>query len=332
MPVRKLCPAKFKHLFSAQTSPFISKVFCNYFIFKLHVNIIIVHKYFILLFACISANIAYCQNHLRYFKITSHYTSFPDTGRAEGHLYDSVFYSTPEHYSDSSVLIITPEHFNAGNSVDLIFWFHGWNNNIDTAIIKYGLARQFEQSKINAVLVLAETAKNSPDSYGGKLEYENTFAMLASDVINKLVKEKLISKKSKPGNILLMGHSGAYRVMAHILDNGNLPVSEVVLFDALYADTESFIKWITANSDHRFINIYTDHGGTLEETKSMIQQLNAMQVPLDSEEETQLTNNELQSNRVMFIHTTQQHDYIIQNPDNFKLYLENSPFLKKESK
>lgn len=288
------------------------------------------HKYFILFLASISANVSYSQTHLHYFKITSHYTSFPDTGRAAGHLYDSVLYSTPAHYSDSSVLIITPEHFNANNSADLIFWFHGWNNNIDTAVIKYGLARQFEQSKINAVLVLAETAKNSPDSYGGKLEQTNTFAMLVTDVLNKLAGEKLISKNCKPGNILLMGHSGAYRVMAHILDNGNLPVSEVVLFDALYANTESFMKWITVNNDHRFIDIYTDHGGTLDETKNMMQELSAKNILFDSTEETQLTNDALRSNRILFIHSVHQHDYIIQNPDNFKLYLENSPFLKKE--
>jgi len=288
------------------------------------------HKYFILFLASISANVSYSQTHLQYFKITSHYTSFPDTGRAAGHLYDSVLYSTRAHYSDSSVLIITPEHFNANNSTDLIFWFHGWNNNIDTAVIKYGLARQFEQSKINAVLVLAETAKNSPDSYGGKLEQTNTFAMLVTDVLNKLAGEKLISKNCTPGNILLMGHSGAYRVMAHILDNGNLPVSEVVLFDALYANTESFMKWITVNNDHRFIDIYTDHGGTLDETKNMMHELSAKNILFDSTEETQLTNDALRSNRILFIHSVHQHDYIIQNPDNFKLYLENSPFLKKE--
>src|SRR5258706_15534544 len=157
------------------------------------------YKSLIFLFAvCISCNASYSQDHLRYFKITSPYTSFPDTGRASGHLYDSVMYSAAEHYSDSSVLLISPAHLNAGASVDLIFWFHGWNNNIDTAIIKYGLARQFEQSKVNAVMVLAETAKNSPDSYGGKLERQNTFAMLVHEVLNKLAKERVISTKCKP--------------------------------------------------------------------------------------------------------------------------------------
>jgi|SRR5690242_4864021 len=122
---------------------------------------------FVLLLSCA---IAFCQIPLDQFKITSSYTSFPDTGRANGHLYQNVLYDAGNHYSDSSVIIITRKNFVPKKKVDMIFWFHGWNNNIDTALIEYGLSRQFAEANVNAVLVLAETAKNSPDSYGGKLE------------------------------------------------------------------------------------------------------------------------------------------------------------------
>ena len=33
---------------------------------------------------------------------------------------------------------------------------------------------------------MAETAKNSPDSYGGKLEQPNMFLLLVTDVLNEL--------------------------------------------------------------------------------------------------------------------------------------------------
>ena len=82
--------------------------------------------------------------------------------------------------------------------VDMIFWFHGWNNNIDTALIEYGLSRQFAEANVNAVLVLAETAKNSPDSYGGKLEQKNTFHNLVNDVLEKAGKhERYKGKRSR---------------------------------------------------------------------------------------------------------------------------------------
>jgi hypothetical protein len=128
---------------------------------------------FFILLSTYTASIG--QDQISQFKITSSHTAFPDTGRMKGHLYNDVLYSTADHYSDSSVIIITPKNFNTKKKVDMIFWFHGWNNNIDSALTRYGLLRQFAEAGTNAVLILAETAKDAPDSYGGKLEQQNTF-------------------------------------------------------------------------------------------------------------------------------------------------------------
>jgi hypothetical protein len=266
---------------------------------------------------------------LNQFKITSSHTSFPDTGRSNGHVYNKVLYDAAGHYSDSSVIIITPKNFVPKKKVDMIFWFHGWNNNIDSALIKYGLSRQFAEAGTNAVLVLAETAKDAPDSYGGKLEQKNTFRKLVNDVLQKLVSMHVISAGDRVGNVILAGHSGAYRVMANILQNGNVPVNEVILFDALYANTDQFIDWLTASRHHRFIDLYTNHGGTLDETKNMMSRLNNLNVRVDSLEEENVTPAVIRNNKIVFIHTPHEHDYIIQHPDNFKLFIENSPFLRK---
>jgi hypothetical protein len=270
-----------------------------------------------------------CQVQLNQFRITSSHTSFPDTGRMQGHLYNDSLYNTADHYSDSSVIIITPKNFVANKKVDMIFWFHGWNNNIDSALIRYGLSRQFAESGTNAVLVLAETAKDAPDSYGGKLEQKNTFNKLVADVLQKLMSMHVISASDRTGNVILAGHSGAYRVMANILQNGNVPVNEVILFDALYTDTDKFLTWLTANKDNRFINLYTNDGGTFDETKNMMSQINSLNLPADSLEETDVTPGIIQNNKIIFIHTLHAHNDIIQHPDNFKLFIENTPFLKK---
>src|SRR6478672_5142004 len=153
------------------------------------------------------------------FHFTSQHTSFPDTGRAKGHVYDSVLYDGATHYSDSSVLVLVPPHFSPDKKVEMVFWFHGWRNNIDTAIVFYELGKQFISSKTNAVLVMAETAKNSPDSYGGKLEQPGMFSLLVTDVLNQLKQRKLIAAKGTAGAITLAGHSGGYRVIAKILQN-----------------------------------------------------------------------------------------------------------------
>jgi len=261
------------------------------------------------------------------FHIRSSNTSFPDTARAKGHLYDKVLYDAATHYSDSSVLIIVPKNLDVKKSVDLVFWFHGWRNNIDSATERYQLTRQFLASNLNAVLVLAETAKDSPDSYGGKLENEGVFKALVVDVMIGLKAKQLVPLKCHPGHILLAGHSGAYRVMAHILKNGEMPVNEVVLFDALYAETDKFMNWITADGSHRFIDIYTDHGGTDEETRRLMKLLDTAKQSYVFGEENELTPQLLKENRLVFIHSPHEHDKIIANPDNFLLYLLNEPFL-----
>lgn len=282
--------------------------------------------YFLLIFLF---SVGICQVPLHQFKITSSHTSFPDTGRMKGHLYNDSLYSTVDHYSDSSVVIIIPENFDAKKKADMIFWFHGWNNNIDSALTSYGLSRQFAESGVNAILVLAETAKDAPDSYGGKLGEENTFNKLVKDVLQKLVSVHVISARCRAGNIILAGHSGAYGVIANILQNGNIPVNEIILFDALYADTDKFLNWLKGDKNHRFINLYTNNGGTYNETKEMMRRVKDLNIPEDSVEETEVTAAMLQSNKIIFIHTFHEHNNIIQHPDNFKLFLDNTIFLSK---
>ena len=141
--------------------------------------------------------------------------------------------------------------------------------------------------------------------------------------------KNLIGKNCTSGHILLAGHSGAYRVMARIIQNGQVPVDETILFDALYAETEKFMAWIKANDSHRFIDIYTDHGGTDDETRGMMKLLDTARIGYVSTEEKAVTPQLLQANRLVYIHSLNEHDKIIANPDNFLLYFMNEPFLKK---
>ena len=260
--------------------------------------------------------------------ISSHNTSFPDTGRRAGHLYDSVLYDAAGHYSDSSVAILVPDRLPKTENLNIVFWFHGWRNNIDTALSYYHLEQQFLAADPNAILVLAETARNSPDSYGGKLEQRGVFSALTEDVLTELKKRKLISKSCAASHIILAGHSGAFRVIAKILQNGGLSVKEVDLFDALYSQTEIFNDWIKKDAGNRFINWYTNEGGgTDEESLKFMELLKNEGMMFLLSEEKDLTPAILRSNRILFVHSARAHNDIIFNPDNFRLLLENTPFL-----
>jgi len=264
-------------------------------------------------------------------RISSSFTAFPDTARAGGHIYDKVLYTAAEHYSDSSVLIIVPPQLKPGRQVDIIIWFHGWRNNIDSAAAYFELIKQFMASNRNAVLVLPETTRNAPDSYGGKLEQKDVFKNLLNDVLNKLQTEKMISKRTKAGNIVLAGHSGAFRVMAYILQNGGVEVSQVILFDGLYSQVDKYTAWIQANPSHQFINLYTNKGGGTDGVSDkMMQLLSEKNIPFISAEEKDVHTPMLKTNQVIFIHSLKEHNDVINRPDhNFRLYLENSTALKE---
>jgi len=282
-----------------------------------------------LLFLLLQADLSFAQTEY-IFRITSAYTSFPDTARAIGHRYNNVLYNAAEHYSDSSVLIIVPPQLKVKKQVDLVFWFHGWRNTIDSSAEYFELAKQFLASNRNAVLVLPESAKNAPDSYGGKLEQKDIFKLLLQDVLDKLKLEKIIGKRTEAGSIVLAGHSGAFRVMAYILQNGGVEVKQTILFDGLYSQVDKFTNWIQAAPSHRFVNLYTNKGGGTDEvSEKMMQELREKNIPFINPGEKEVNASMLRSNQVIFIHSLKEHNDVMNRPDkNFQLFIENSPVLK----
>ncbi len=261
----------------------------------------------------------------RIIHFTTSHSSFPDTGRISGHLYDSVLYTNAEHYSDSSVLLVIPKQFQKTNKVDLVFWFHGWRNNIDTAADFYKLSKQFVASKRNAILVLSETARNAPDSYGGKLEQPGMFRALVNDVMNELEKRGVVSPDAKSSHILLAGHSGAFRVIAYILQNGQVAVQEVFLFDALYSQLDKYLNWIYQDQSNHFVHWFTNHGGGTDEmSDTMMVQLKEHHSEYTLVEEGAINSEVIRNNRILFVHSLREHNVIINDPDDFQLLLENS--------
>jgi hypothetical protein len=228
-------------------------------------------------------------------------------------------------------MLVVPKDLKPSKKVDLFFWFHGWHNNIDTAAVFYGLVRQFAASHRNAVLVLAETAKNAPDSYGGKLEQPSVFKALVNDVMDELKANKIVSTKAKSGNIILGGHSGAYRVIANILQNGQQPVQEVFLFDALYAELDKYMAWMKQAKRNHFIHWFTNKGGGTDSmSDTLMAQLTSQHIAYTLVEEAAVTPAILKANKILFVHSPREHNVIINNPDDFELLLRGSWWLRGE--
>lgn len=236
---------------------------------------------------------------------------FPHSRRNAGHTYSDSLYRFEEHYNDSSVAIFVPDHFIPGKTIDLVFYFHGWGNSIQKSLENFDLLNQFSASHKNAIFVFPEGPKNAPDSFGGKLEEKDVFKALVGDVLNFLKHEKKIDTTT-PGKIILSGHSGAYRVISFILNRGGLSdqISEVYLFDALYAGEAKYAHWLTQYQG-RFVNIVTPDGGTYGESENFLNNLEDWGVPFQRYDKNDVSLSELRQEKVVTIFTSLGHSEVI---------------------
>jgi len=245
---------------------------------------------------------------------------FPDTERDSGHVYRNNHYSQLEHYNDSTTLVFIPDYLELENEIDIVVYFHGWNNNVDSVLSKFNLIEQFHSSSRKGVLVMPEGPKNAPDSFGGKLEETGRFKLFVDEVITKLKNELELKLDFK--NISLAGHSGAYRVIAYILLRGGVTesIKEIIIFDGLYGDVEKYSYWL----DHfngRFINIYTLNGGTKRESENLMKCLESWGIPFAIINEDSFTKEQLRSERIIFISSSLSHNEVISSQNQFKRFL-----------
>ena len=261
------------------------------------------------------------QEHGQLLKLQLSSAPFPHPRRATGHTYGKQFFPAEKHYNDSTVAVFIPGGFRSTDAVDFVVHIHGWWNNVDTALSRYLLPRQFFESGKNAILVVPEGPRNAPDSFGGKLEDPGGFKRFIDDVALALFQNKTIATRTV-GNVILSGHSGAYHAISYALMQGGMPekIREVYLFDALYGQTEKFAHWIDRYAG-KMVVIYTDSGGTRDETESLMEDLRAWNTPSFAAEETALSQTDLLNHRLLFLHTDLGHDMVMHYRMQFRAYL-----------
>jgi len=251
---------------------------------------------------------------------------FPHPARGGGHKYKDKVYPAKTHYSDSTVAIFVPKSFQETGQVDFVVHFHGWYNTVAGTLRQYQLIEQLVESGKNAVLVVPEGPHNAPDSFGGKLEDPDGFKKFMDEVVTSLNQRGGFKDKDfSIGNIILSGHSGGYRVLSAILDRGGLSakVKEAWLFDALYAETDRFLAWW--DKEHgRLINIYTNGGGTKDDSEAMMTRLKQRGTKFLATEDTQTTPQELKTNKLIFLHTDLGHNDVLEKRKTFGQFLKTS--------
>ncbi|NNM66959.1 MAG: hypothetical protein HKM06_02980 [Spirochaetales bacterium] len=250
---------------------------------------------------------------------------FPCSRRDEGFDADGVHYSFKKHYDDSTVEVFIPRGWTDRSALNLVFFFHGWYSSVQDSLSRFDLVSQFFHSRVNALLVVPETARDVPDSFGGKLESSGGFQTLVHQILARLAQEGLIHHQNL-GRVILAGHSGAYHVIGEILRRGGLTshIGEVILFDGLYGSLPYFEDWVDRRHG-RFVSIFTEEGDAVSYSYAMIDDLVKRGIPLLLEKESDEKNPVPAGVRAVFYRSRRDHYDVVAQARQFQLLLQNSP-------
>ncbi|HTB83293.1 MAG TPA: D-alanyl-D-alanine carboxypeptidase, partial [Candidatus Sulfotelmatobacter sp.] len=250
---------------------------------------------------------------------------FPHPDRAAGHKYHNDLYSAAEHYSNSDVALFIPKNFRATDKIDFVVHFHGWRHTVASTLPEYKLIEQLSDSGKNAILIVPQGPYNAPDSFDGKLCDTNGFARFMAEAMDKLRAAGVAAADAQVGRVIISGHSGGYGALMAIADHGGMSdnIREIWIFDALYAGTENFVAW-QKNENGRLLDIYTDHGGTKEDSESMMAGYQTNGVSFVSLEDTNSAVADLQKEKIVFIHTDLAHDETVYRRKEFEEFLKTS--------
>ena len=185
-----------------------------------------------------------------------------------------------------SAVVYVPEKFDPTPPVDVVVYVHGAFNCATNALggtsnactpngaarPAAGLAVQLEASQRNAVLVVPEVMFDSASADPGALDDAGVFEAFVAEA---LMTSPLAVAPADIGKVIVASHGSGYTAVAGIISVGGIPVDEVWLLDSLYGLASTFDAWAMADlaalaaPARRFVNLYTNGGGTLSNSHAM---------------------------------------------------------------
>ncbi len=231
-------------------------------------------------------------------------------------------------YQDRTVLAFVPHHHRAPRDgrVSLVVHFHGHNTTAERAMAAHELREQLFESKQNAILLVPQGPVMAADSSCGKLEADGGLARLLDDALAALASPDAAkalgparvqagAARTRPGAVCLSAHSGGYHAAAACARGGGVPVNEVYLFDALYADTAVFRDWVIAGKGrglrhrHKLVSYYGAGASTETESQRLLAELEKDGVRCAYEKvEGTLSREQLTESEAVFVRTALAHN------------------------
>ncbi len=118
-----------------------------------------------------------------------------------------------------------------------VVYVHGHGDSSDSAWTGHNLAQQFHDSELNALFIVPEAPPDGEED----LSWESLGALLRAVA-------QATQVPRPPGQLVVMGHSGAFRSIVPWLDDKD--IGHIILLDAMYANEEEFTQWIDHSPGH----------------------------------------------------------------------------------
>jgi hypothetical protein len=130
------------------------------------------------------------------------------------------------------------------DTASVIVYAHGFEDTADTSWNKYDLAGQFAASGRNAMFIVPSARTGGRDSF----KWRSLGALVHA------VQDKTGLRRPW-GRVVAVGHSGAYRTLAHWMEYPHL--DRMILLDGLYAQEDDYARWLS-RPRNRLIMVASD--------------------------------------------------------------------------
>jgi hypothetical protein len=228
-------------------------------------------------------------------------------------------------YRDDSVLVFVPAHYRYNEDDDdgptegvaALVHYHGHNTTAERAVATHQLREQLADSRQNAILVVPQLALQAADSSCGKLEAPGGLARLLAEAIAVAAREgrhtlglSRFPASARLGTVCISAHSGGYHAAACSLRGGGVDVRETYLFDALYAEGDTFRDWVVARRGeslhrrHKLVSYFVEGGAPETSSVWLRGELERAGVLCEQErQEGELSRHDLSHGEAVFVRT-----------------------------